>query len=76
MLAALKGLPQDHESVQVERNEILGAIAFEDEAGEFSWKTVVWDTSGQKISYRIFLGFVIQMIQQLPGVSRYTTYKN
>jgi len=70
VLAALKSLPLVHEIVQVERNEILAAIAFEDESGDFSWKTVFWDRSGQKISYRILLGFIIQMIQQLPGVSQ------
>lgn len=52
------------------------AIEFEDESGQFSWKTVIWDKSGQKISYRILLGFIVQMIQQLPGVSENCHHHN
>ncbi|KAN0106010.1 sugar transporter [Hyaloscypha variabilis] len=69
VLAALKALSLSDEVIQIERSEILEAIAFEDQSGEFSWATVFWDKSGQKISYRILLGFIIQMIQQLPGVN-------
>jgi hypothetical protein len=76
VLAALKALSLSDEVIQIERSEILEAIAFEDQSGEFSWATVFWDKSGQKISYRILLGFIIQMIQQLPGVSYFSTHVN
>ncbi len=76
VLAALKALSLSDEIIQIERSEILEAIAFEDQSGEFSWGTVFWDKSGQKISYRILLGFIIQMIQQLPGVRSSCTYVN
>ena len=69
VMSALKGLPVEHEVVQAERGEILAAIALEDHFGEYNLKTIFYDKSGQRISYRMALVFIIQMIQQLPGVN-------
>ncbi|EXJ74455.1 uncharacterized protein A1O5_02751 [Cladophialophora psammophila CBS 110553] len=69
VMSALKGLPIEHEVVQAERSEILAAIALEDHFGEYSLKTIFYDRSGQKIPFRMALVFIIQMIQQLPGVN-------
>ncbi len=68
VMSALKGLPIEHEVVQAERSEILAAIALEDHFGEYNLMTVFYDKSGQRIPYRMFLVFLIQMIQELPGV--------
>lgn len=68
VMSALKGLPIEHEVVQAERSEILAAIALEDHFGEYNLKTIFYDNSGQRISYRMALVFIIQMIQELPGV--------
>ncbi|KIW83182.1 hypothetical protein Z517_02427 [Fonsecaea pedrosoi CBS 271.37] len=69
VMSALKGLPIEHEVIQAERSEILAAIALEDHFGEYSLKTIFYDRSGQKIPQRMALVFIIQMIQQLPGVN-------
>jgi hypothetical protein len=69
VMSALKALPIEHEIVQAERSEILAAIALEDHFGEYNLKTIFWDKSGQRISYRMALVFMVQMIQQLPGVN-------
>lgn len=69
VMSALKSLPIEHEVVQVERSEILAAIALEDHFGEYNLKTIFYDRSGQRIPFRMALAFIIQMIQQLPGVN-------
>ncbi|OAL17529.1 hypothetical protein AYO22_11564 [Fonsecaea multimorphosa] len=69
VMSALKALPIEHEVVQAERSEILAAIALEDHFGEYSLRTIFYDRSGQKIPFRMALVFIIQMIQQLPGVN-------
>lgn len=69
VMSALKALPLEHEIVQAERAEILAAIALEDYYGEYSFKTIFYDKSGQKIPLRIGLVCLIQAIQQLPGVN-------
>jgi hypothetical protein len=69
VMSALKALPIDHEVVQAERSEILAAIALEDHFGEYNLKTIFYDKSGQRIPFRMALVFIIQMIQQLPGVN-------
>ena len=75
-LAALKNAPIDSEIVQTERKQILDAIQLEDHLGEFSWKSVVWDTSGQKIHIRMLLVVVIQMLQELPGLNMVFYYSS
>lgn len=69
VMSALKALPIEHEIVQAERAEILAAIALEDHFGEYNFKTIFYDKSGQKIPLRIGLVCLIQAIQQLPGVN-------
>ena len=68
-MSALKGLPIEDDLVQAERSEILAAIALEDHFGEYNLKTIFYDKSGQSIPFRMALVFIIQMIQQLPGVN-------
>ena len=68
-LAALKGAPIDSDFVQAERKQILEAIELEDHLGEFSWGSVFWDTSGQKIHIRMLLVITIQALQELPGLN-------
>ena len=68
VLAALADRSVEDPSVQADRTAIVEAIAQEDLQGGFSFKSIFWDTTGQKISRRVFLASFIQMIQQLPGV--------
>ena len=75
-LAALKGAPVDSEIVQVEKKQILEAIQLEDHLGQFSWKSIFWDTSGQKIHIRMLLVVVIQMLQELPGLNMVFYYSS
>ncbi|RMZ76609.1 hypothetical protein DV738_g4797, partial [Chaetothyriales sp. CBS 135597] len=75
-LSALKGAPIDSEIVQAEKKSILDAIQLEDHLGEFSWKSVFWDTSGQKIHIRMALVVVIQMLQELPGLNMVFYYSS
>ncbi|RMD40574.1 hypothetical protein DV735_g4561, partial [Chaetothyriales sp. CBS 134920] len=75
-LAALKNAPIDSEIVQAERKSILDAIELEDHMGEFSWKSVFYDTSGQKIHIRMLLVMVIQMLQELPGLNMVFYYSS
>ncbi|RMZ92562.1 hypothetical protein DV736_g198, partial [Chaetothyriales sp. CBS 134916] len=75
-LAALKNAPVDSEFVQAEKKSILEAIELEDHLGEFSWKSVFWDTSGQKIHIRMGLVVLIQMLQELPGLNMVFYYSS
>ncbi|KEF62779.1 uncharacterized protein A1O9_00752 [Exophiala aquamarina CBS 119918] len=76
VMSALKALPIEHEIVQAERAEILAAIALEDHFGEYNFKTIFYDKSGQKIPLRIGLVCLIQAIQQLPGVNMVIYYSS
>lgn len=69
VLSALADAPVDDSGVQADKGAILEAIALEDARGKFSFKSVVWDRSGQKITLRIILAMAIQMLQEMPGVS-------
>lgn len=69
VLAALTADDIDSESVQAARAEILGAIALEDHLGEYSVKSIFRDKSGQKIPRRLLLAAVIQILQEMTGVS-------
>ena len=68
-LAALKAAPIDSEIVQTEKKQILAAIELEDHLGEFNWRAIFWDTSGQKIHIRMLLVVTIQALQELPGLN-------
>ncbi|CAN8104838.1 unnamed protein product [Discula destructiva] len=68
-LAALLDANINSIEVQLEKRQILEAIQMEDHLGEFSWKSVVWDTSGQQIHIRMLLVVLIQMLQELPGLN-------
>lgn len=69
VLSALANAPVDDFDVQADRRAILDAIALEDSKGKFSFRSIVWDRSGQKITQRILLAMAIQMLQEMPGVS-------
>lgn len=69
VLCALADAPIEDVAVQADRTAILEAIAVEDAKGAFSFKSIFWDRSGQKITHRILLAMMIQMLQELPGVS-------
>lgn len=69
VLSALADALVDDSGVQADKRAILEAIALEDARGKFSFKSVIWDQSGQKITLRIILAMAIQMLQEMPGVS-------
>ena len=69
VLAALKGQSLESEVVQVERAEILAAIEMEDHLGRFGLKDLIHDHSGQQIMKRLGLVILIQVIQEMTGVS-------
>lgn len=75
-LAALKNAPLQSEVVQVERLQILEAIEMEDRLGSFSYKALFWDTSGQKIHFRMGLVTLIQALQELPGLNMVFYYSS
>lgn len=69
VLAALNAQTVESGIVQAAKADIVAAIAQEDQHGEFSLKTIFRDKSGQRIPRRMVLVFVIQMIQEMTGVS-------
>ena len=73
VLCALANADINDPRVQEDRNAIVDTIREEDANGGFSLKSVFFDTSGQKITIRILLAMLVQMLQQLPGVSRSCT---
>ena len=76
VLACLKDADVNDEVVVRERAEILEAIKLEDELGGFSWKSLVWDESGQKIPQRLALVIAIQALQELPGLNMVFYYSS
>jgi MFS family permease len=70
VMAALQGQDVNSEAVQLDRAAILAAITEEDLAGEYNLKTIFHDKSGQQIPRRMALVVIIQVIQELTGVSR------
>lgn len=72
-LAALKNDEIDSEAVQAERKQILDAIQLEDHLGQFNWKAVFWNTSGQHIHIRMLLVVTVQALQELPDLPWYST---
>ncbi|KAL7622422.1 hypothetical protein AAE478_007927 [Parahypoxylon ruwenzoriense] len=76
VMAALKGRPVESAEVQRERSEILAAIAAEDSAGEYGWKTIFYDKSGQQIPRRMALVIIIQVIQEMTGTNIIVNYSS
>jgi hypothetical protein len=69
VLAALKGEPVASPIVQAEAREILAAIEMENALGQGSIKDILLNRSGDRILRRLVLVFVIQMLQEMTGVS-------
>jgi hypothetical protein len=70
VLAALKGESTSSPIVQAEAREILAAIEMENNLGGGSIRDILQNRSGDRILYRLVLVFVIQMLQEMTGVSR------
>jgi hypothetical protein len=66
VLARLRGLGQNHEAVQKEKNEIMHAIAIESKE-EGTWKDLFTD-GGIAANKRFYLAVGIQFMQQLSGM--------
>lgn len=69
VLEALADEPLESTRVQTNRSEILASIEVDNALGEFSLKNLIRDKSGQQIQKRIGLAMLIQVIQEMTGVS-------
>ncbi len=69
MLSALKAQPVDSPIVQAEAAEILAAIEMENSLGKTSIKDIFLNRSGDQILKRLTLVMVIQVLQEMTGVS-------
>jgi hypothetical protein len=69
VLAALKGQPVGSPVVQAEAAEILAAIEMENSLGKASIKDILLNRSGDQIIKRLALVVVIQILQEMTGVS-------
>ncbi len=70
VLAALKAQPVDSPIVQAEAAEILAAIEMENRVGKASLKDIFLNRSDDQILKRLTLVIVIQVLQEMTGVSR------
>lgn len=68
-MAALHNASTQDDIVQVEKAEILAAIELEDGGGGFKWRHLIWDTTGQRLTYRLLLCGLTTFFQQFNGVS-------
>jgi MFS family permease len=76
VLAALADAPINDAGVQADKAAILTTIAHEDAKGQFSFLSIIYDKSGQKINIRILLAMSIQMLQEMPGINMVFYYSS
>lgn len=69
VLEALHGQSLDSESVQHQKQEILGAIALESSYGKINILDLFWDRSRLKTGRRLRISFLILAIQQNMGIN-------
>lgn len=69
VLARLHGLPVEHESVQMVRDEILASIKEQDDDGVISFWLLFWDNSELQFGRRLRTSFLINWAQQFLGIN-------
>jgi hypothetical protein len=73
VISALKAAPVDSPIVQAEAAEILAAIQMENNVGNASIKDIFINWSGDQILKRLGLVILIQVLQEMTGVSASTS---